>query len=195
MVGYEIERFADGLEELVFLEHELVGGDDDDVGLWAACLDAVGGVGDAGRGVAPGGLGQDLVVGEEGELLLDEPDVAPIGDDVDVFSGDDFLKAVDGHLQERSPCAEEIEKLFRPVFTAEGPEAATDAAAHDDAIIIVHSKVFYSVQQRKESMRYRLRPRTSAFRPRGDPFRLGAEKYRSKQKNIRLRTYSITSET
>ena len=100
MLGHEVERLADVVEELVFLEDEVVRGGHDDVSLRAAGFDAVGGVGDAGRGVAPSGFGQDLVVGQEGQLLVHHPDVAPIGDNVDVFLGDDFRKAVDRHLQE-----------------------------------------------------------------------------------------------
>ena len=35
--------------------------------------------------------------------------------------------------------AEKVEKLFREIFSAEGPEPATDSTTHDNAIGIFHA--------------------------------------------------------
>ena len=53
-----------------------------------------------------------------------------------VFDSDHRAHPVHGHLEQRTPRAEEIEELLRHVVTAERPETGTDAATHYHAEFI-----------------------------------------------------------
>ena len=85
---------------------------DHHAGLGVDSLDVVGCPGNARRGVASGGLQQDLAVPDIGQLLLDELAIVLVGDEHDVLDRHDALDAVKCHLEQRAASAEEINELL-----------------------------------------------------------------------------------
>lgn len=101
---------------------ELVGGEDHHDGLGIAGGDDADAEGDGGCGVAFGGLGDDVIGGEHGGELANGGGLFLVGEDEDVFGGDEAVEAVDG-LDEEGAVVEKIEQLFGFVIAAEWPEA------------------------------------------------------------------------
>ncbi len=93
--------------------------------------------GDARGGVAAGGLEQDAVIGDVGQLLFYDIGIDRVCDDKDIFFRNDRKYTVITHLEQRAAGAQEVDELFRSVRAAIWPESAADAAAHDHAISMV----------------------------------------------------------
>ena len=112
----------------------MIAGGGDDHGLGVALGDDVVGVGDAGRGIAPPRLEQHLLRLQLGQLLADKRRVLCIGHHIDVLRRAYGGEAVEGLLDEGAAVAEEIQELLGVVRAAHGPETASDATGHNDAI-------------------------------------------------------------
>ena len=115
----------------------MVGRGDDDVGLGVAGVDDAGGIGDAGGGVAACGLAEHLVALEPLNLLSHTVGIELAGHDDDVFAWTNAFKTAEGALQHRLPRTQDIEELFGVVGFANGPEAASVAASHDDTVVVL----------------------------------------------------------
>ena len=114
----------------------MVGGRDDDIGLFAAALDVVGRVSDARRGVAPCRLAEHLVGLEHGQMFQNKLLVGLVGHHEEVFIGDDRAETLVGASDETLPSTQNIKELLGIVVLAEGPESASDAACHNDAVVV-----------------------------------------------------------
>ena len=134
----EVESQTDDALELRFVGHQVVGGGDDDVGLLAAALDVIGRVGNARCRVATCRLTKHLVIFQHRQMLQYEMLVCLVGHHEEILIGDNGAETFVGAADKALSCAEYIEELFRIVVFAKRPEAAPDAAGHDDAIVVVH---------------------------------------------------------
>ena len=114
----------------------MVGRSNHDIGIFALALDVIGGVGDAWGGVSPCRLAQHLVWLEHRQMFQNQMFVGFVGHHEEILVGNDGAKPFVGASDETLACAKDIEKLFGVVILAERPKAATDAAGHDDAIIV-----------------------------------------------------------
>ena len=94
--------------------------------------------GDGGRGVALGGLGEDVFRREHGGERADGILLQGIGENQDVFQRNQPVEAADGLLQQRS-VAEKIEELFGLVIAAERPEAGAGASGEDQGVGVFES--------------------------------------------------------
>ena len=125
-------------QEFVLFQNEVIRRRHDDSCLCRSTACFVGnpmvGVGDARRGVPHERLAQRVFAGQLRQVFCDEAAVAFLGDYEDVLSGDKPRKAVKGHLDQRAPRSQDIEKLLRSGLLAHGPEAASDSAGHDNGV-------------------------------------------------------------
>ncbi len=132
----EGEGVLDDALELNGVHHDGIGRGHGDIGCGVFLADAPAGPGDAGGGVACCGFGQDMVGGDVGELLLDDLYVGGISHNPEIAHGTDVLEAVHGELDEGTATAEDVDELLGVFGGAEGPEAAADAAGHDDYVSV-----------------------------------------------------------
>ena len=114
----------------------MVGWGDDDVDFLAAALDVIGRVGDARCGVSSCRLAQHLVGLEHGQVLQNELFVGLVGHHEEILVGDDGAETLVGATDEAFARAQYVEELLGIVVLAEGPETASDAAGHDDAVVV-----------------------------------------------------------
>ena len=113
---------------------------DKDISVGILSIDMIGCPADTGSCITTHRLQQDLPWGQFGELLEDEVSVDGIGYDDKVLFRDHLREAIKRHLQERTTSSEDVKELLRLGLTAVGPEATSDAAPHDDTIVVcVHS--------------------------------------------------------
>ena len=73
----------------------------------------------------------------KGELVPDQVAVALQADHEDVLLRDEGLHPVEGAPQERPALDVEIQELLGHPRAAYGPEAGSDAAGHDYAVVVV----------------------------------------------------------
>ena len=99
-------------------EHDLVG----------RAIDGERGQGDRGRRVAPEWLEQQ---GDVGELVADQPFVAPVGDDRDVVGQGAQAR---GRRLEQGLGSQQREEGLGPLGSTEGVEPGPTTAGHDDAV-------------------------------------------------------------
>ena len=123
VLGRGAQDVAEGLLALDRLvgrqdEHDLVG----------RAIDGERGQGDRGRGVAPERLEQH---GDVGELVADEPLVAPVGDDRDVVGQRAQAR---GRRLEQGLGSQQREEGLGPLGPTEGVEPGPATAGHDDAV-------------------------------------------------------------
>ena len=102
---------ADELEEALGLGDDVVRGKDAHDGVGIQLADQVGGEADGGGGVALGRFGEDLALGDAGQLLDDLRTQGGIGEHEDALGRQHFPQAVDGLLDE-GPVAGEAEHLL-----------------------------------------------------------------------------------
>ena len=105
-------------------------------------LDLPTGISNTWSGIASLGFGENIVNGHVRDLLLDNADVFLVGDHPDVLHGADGLEAVDGELDEGTSNAHHVNELLGVVGGGHGPEAATNAASHNNYLYIVVHFVF-----------------------------------------------------
>ena len=90
--------------------------------------------GDGGGGVAFGGFAEDVFsrqgIAENG---ADFDFLFPVGEDEDIFPGDQAVEPVHG-LFEQGLAAKELQQLFGPGVTTEGPEASAAASSKNDSV-------------------------------------------------------------
>src|SRR5690606_12486277 len=121
------------------LEHHVVRGRYDEVGLRIYLCYFVRGIGNTRGRVTANGLQQNLVITQLWQLLFYQALVVAVGYHVNVFGRTDVFEAVHGDLEHAFAYAQHIMKLFREIGTAEWPEATADAARHDNHIsVFVH---------------------------------------------------------
>ena len=96
--AYEIEALAYVGEELLLVQHHLVGGDGQQAGILVGMIDAVARPRHAGCRVAVYGFGQDMVVVHLGQLFVHQVEVGRIGVDVYVVQRQHPPHAVKGLL-------------------------------------------------------------------------------------------------
>ncbi|MFM2243457.1 MAG: hypothetical protein RLZ97_2313, partial [Verrucomicrobiota bacterium] len=144
--GDEAVRTAGGGEGVVHdrvvgggVLDELVGGQDHHGGIRIAGGDEADAEGDGGGGIAFGGLGENVSGGQHGGDLADGIDLFVVGEDEDVFEGDEAFEAFDRLLEERIG-AEEVEELLRFRIAAEGPEAGAGTAGENECVGGVHDE-------------------------------------------------------
>lgn len=107
-----------------------------------ALLQSVGCITDAGSRVASDGFAEYLFRPEFRDLFQHEVFVAGVGHDQEIFSRSQFFETLVRHAYKRLAGAEDIEELLGLGLAAFGPEAAADAAGHDDAIgMFVHDEL------------------------------------------------------
>jgi hypothetical protein len=92
---------------------------------------------DAGGGVSPCWLEQNLVGGELRKLGAYFVGIPLIGHDEYVGVRNEVAYAVVAHLQERAAGAEEVDKLLGQSRAAVRPESASDASAHYHAVAVL----------------------------------------------------------
>ena len=139
MILDEVKGLDNALPESLDIQDQVVTWSDHHLGVGVDGLDVMGGPCNTRRGVAPNGLEQYLVRLDFRQLLLDERLIVLIGDQDDVIDGYDALHAVKRHLQQAPAGAKEIDELLRLGGFAEGPEAASDTTAHDNAkSVVIH---------------------------------------------------------
>ena len=111
--------------ELSLVDHQLVRGRDNDVGIWLAALDAHIGPRHAGCRIAVHRLHQDVTLIHFGHLLLHQRQILLTRTDKYILKGDDLQEAIKGCLQLCTPYAKEINKLLRTVLTTARPQSET----------------------------------------------------------------------
>ena len=112
---------------------ELIGGEHDHEGVGIPRGDESDTEGDGGRGVALGGLRENVLGRQHAGDLADRGFLLGIGQDQDVLPRDQAVEPADGLLQQ-GLLAEELEKLLGPGIPAEGPEAGAGAAGEDEGV-------------------------------------------------------------
>ena len=137
MRGGEVEALADDGAEGPLVEDEVIRRRDDHFGLGIDLLQKVGRVGDAGGRVAADGLAQHLLGPQLGQMLEHELLVAAVRDDQKALGRNHRREPFEGVSDEGFARPQNIEELFGHRLSAFGPEAAADAARHDDAISVV----------------------------------------------------------
>lgn len=133
-LGGDFHRIAHHLLVGSRIADELVSRENHHGGLRIASGDEADTEGHCRSGVAFGGLGEDILRRQHGGdfarlLLLDR-----IGEDEDVFVGNEPFESRDG-LFEQSAIAEEIEQLLGLAIARERPEAGAGAAGQDKGIV------------------------------------------------------------
>lgn len=117
---------------------ELVGGEDHHDGVGVAGGNESDAEGNGGCGIAFGGLGEDIFGGEFFGDGADGIELEGVGEDEDVFRGDEAFEAVDGLFEECSG-AEEVEELFGFVVATEGPEAGAGSTGENEGVGVLGS--------------------------------------------------------
>ena len=69
-------------------------------------------------------------------MLQNELLVSLVGDHKEVLIGDDWAESLVSAADKALSCAKDIEELLRIVVLAEGPKTATDAAGHDNTVVV-----------------------------------------------------------
>ena len=128
----KLQTPVDGLHKTALVADVMVGGRYDDVGVGVHRLNLVTSVCDARRGIAAQRLGEDILVVQFWQLLLDKRCVCAARHNVDVFGAANLRKPVESLLQKRAPRPEDVEKLLGASHTALGPETASNAAQDYD---------------------------------------------------------------
>ena len=118
MLREEIESQFDHPLELRLVGHQMVRGGHHDVGVLTLALDAVAGVGDAGRGVTASRLTQHLVRLQHGELFENQGFVGGVGHHQEIAIGNEGMEALVGALDEALPRAEDVDELLRVIIFA-----------------------------------------------------------------------------
>ena len=138
----EVETLGDDRPEVVFVEDQVIRRGDDHLRSRIALLQSVGCITDAGSRVASDGFAEYLFRPEFRDLFQHEVFVAGVGHDQEIFSRSQFFETLVRHAYKRLAGAEDIEELLGLGLAAFGPEAAADAAGHDDAIgMFVHDEL------------------------------------------------------
>ena len=138
----EVEAFADDGAEILLVEDQVIRRGDDHLRSRIALLQSVGCITDAGSRVASDGFAEYLFRPEFRDLFQHEVFVAGVGHDQEIFSRSQFFETLVRHAYKRLAGAEDIEELLGLGLAAFGPEAAADAAGHDDAIgMFVHDEL------------------------------------------------------
>lgn len=112
---------------------ELVGGQHHHDGLRVTCGDETHAEGDSRRGIAFRGLGDDIGGGDLRRYLAHGSDLFFIGENENVFHGNQTVEAGDG-LRQQGAGAEKVEQLFRFVIAAERPEARAGTTGEDQGV-------------------------------------------------------------
>ena len=90
--------------------------------------------------------GKNLFGGDVGQLFAHKVDIHGIGEHEYVLLRYKRQHAVVAHLQKAASCAHEINELLGHACAAIGPEAASDAAAHNHAITVFNIHVIQLCQ-------------------------------------------------
>ena len=106
------ERLADDIGKVRRLQHQRVGGRDDDVGVGMALGDLPAGVGDAGGRIPGFGFRQDLVVGNRRDLFLDDVHILLGGHHPELVRVADGQEPLHRELEERHPHPEDVDELL-----------------------------------------------------------------------------------
>ena len=96
-------------------------------------------------GVAAAWFAKDMFCRNLRQLLVNDVRIFGIGYHPDVVWVADAFKTVNGELQQRAAYTQHVDKLFGPFCCAHGPEAAADAACHDDKVVSVVCHIFYGL--------------------------------------------------
>ena len=112
---------------------QLIGGQDQHGGLRVPRRHQADPEGNRRPGVAPGGFCEDILGGQGGGQLAHGFFLEGVGEDENVLTGDQSLKAIEGLVEQRIG-SEEIEELLWFCVSAEGPEAGAAAARQDHGI-------------------------------------------------------------
>lgn len=64
--------------------------------------------------------------------------VGGIGDDNEILGRDDWQETLESGADETLARAQDVEKLLGLVVFAQRPEAAPDAARHNDTVLVAH---------------------------------------------------------
>ena len=101
-----------------------------------------GGIGDARGRVASHRFAEHLALSDFRNVPQYLLFITVVGHDQEIFSRSQFFETLVRHAYKRLAGAEDIEELLGLGLAAFGPEAAADAAGHDDAIgMFVHDEL------------------------------------------------------
>ena len=132
----ELHAGGDVTAELLLIEDEVVGRRHDHRRLGLQRSEAEGRIGDAGGRIAPDGFAQHLLGLQFGELLEHQLPVGGIRHHEEVLRRDERCKTLERMADEALSGAQNVEELLGKAASAGWPEAAADAAGHDDAVAI-----------------------------------------------------------
>jgi hypothetical protein len=135
----QIKRVGQDLLEFLFLSNDMVGRQDGHDGAGGALPDDGRAQGDCGAGVAPDGFGDDILPGQFGQLPPDFRRLDGVGDDENVFEGNQRQDAIDS-LLEQGALAKQGDELFGGAFAADGPEAFAAPSGHDDDVTVLRRR-------------------------------------------------------
>lgn len=124
---------AKGVLESFAVLDDVVGGQHHHGGAGVAGGHPTDGKGDGGACVAFVGFGDDVFDREIFEDGADAVELLMVGEDQDVFFGNETFKAVDGVLQ-KGLVVEQAEQLFGAFVAAQGPKSLAAAAGEDECV-------------------------------------------------------------
>ena len=136
-VGCVAQSLAQYSLKLCGIDYQSIGGGYNDVGSWMLLLDLPAGISNTWSGIACLRLGENVICGHVWDLLLDDADIVLVGHHPHVLDRADGLQTVHDELDEGTSHAHDIDELFGVAGGGYGPEAAADAAGHDDYLCIV----------------------------------------------------------
>jgi hypothetical protein len=138
VVLYEVETALDGAGKLLFTKYDMVTRGYEHCGLGIESAHMIGCPCYAGSCVASLTFKQDVTMRHIGELLIGKIGILLVGNYKYVFAGQQAGYAVVGHLQQRAPHPEEVEKLLGARSATERPKTTAYTSAHNDTIAVFH---------------------------------------------------------
>ena len=135
---HKLQSLLQDIAEYILFQNQMIGRERGNDRLRIEGEDMMCGPADAGGCVAACRLKEDIALLDIGKLFADDISVSAVGHQYYIIGRNEGEDAVNGHLKERSPCAEEIKELLRTVVAAQRPETGSDASTHYDTISMVH---------------------------------------------------------
>ena len=132
----QIEGIGEDLLELFLLGDDVVGGKHGHHARGGTSANKRGAQGNGGAGVAAHRFSDNILLRQFGQLPANLGRLNFVGDDEDIFDGNQRQDAVNGLLKKRA-VAEKSDELLGGLLAAHGPEALPFAAGHDDDETIV----------------------------------------------------------
>ena len=114
----------------------MVGRCDNDGSTRVALFDFPRSIADARRSATHTGLEKHVVGWDIGQLFAHDVGIVLGSDHPNVGGWHDALKAIYSELEHSAPASQDVEKLLGTLYTTHRPKAATNAACHDDKMLM-----------------------------------------------------------